>query len=395
MRVLLFTDSEAFAGTERHMLDLACGLTTLGVEASVACPVPSALSERLPVCGVGVEPIQKRGVVDPAAVTKLFRLLRSASIDVVHSHNGRTALSAAIAVWLAGRGACVATQHFLRPNRVSRKGAGALTSRLTHSWTSRITARYLCISDAVCSEMLARGEAPPEKISVVPNGIADPRKGSLRSIAEIRREIGIEADTPLIVCAARLETEKSLATLISAMKHVRESYPNAHCVIAGEGTLEAELEKQIREMGLGDHVHLLGFRSDVISLINAADIFVLPSLAEPFGLVILEAMALGKAVVATDAGGPKEIVVEGRTGHLVPALSSEALGAAICGLIGDSERRMRFGAEGRNRYEENFTSIRMAERTLEVYRKALTPASAGRRVAIDDVRQDATLADVR
>src|SRR4051812_4058273 len=114
-KVLLFTDADVFAGTERHMLDLAQGLRDEGVKVTIACPKPAILADYAVAHGFPVLTIQKGGLIDWPAIRILRRLLKSGHIDVVHAHNGRTALSAALAVHLARQGRCVQTQHFLEP----------------------------------------------------------------------------------------------------------------------------------------------------------------------------------------------------------------------------------------------------------------------------------------
>jgi len=377
MRVALLTDASVFAGTERHMLDLARGLQNAGATVRIGCPVPSALQEKAPLQGVEIVPIQKGGLIDQAAIRKLCELLKAGEIDVIHSHNGRMALSAAVAVRLAGRGACVATQHFLKPNRLSRHGVTAVLSRLAHRWVSGQTAHCIAISEAARADMLARKDAPARKITVIPNGIFDPRETSLAAPDAVRRKLGIDPDAPLIVCAARLEPEKDVSSLIAAMGKVRVAHPAVRCVVAGEGSREESLREQIRATGLKETVELLGFRTDALALIAAGDVFVLPSLAEPFGLVILEAMALGRPVVATRAGGPREIVIDGRTGLLTPPQDPEALAGAICGLLAQPDYRQELALAGRQRFLEQFTAQRMAAQTLEVYRLALSRVRHG------------------
>jgi glycosyltransferase involved in cell wall biosynthesis len=171
--------------------------------------------------------------------------------------------------------------------------------------------------------------------------------------------------------AARLEPEKDVASLLEAMQSVQAAHPQAVCVVAGDGSQKAALQQRIEEAGLQNAVRLLGFRSDVLGLINAADIFVLPSPAEPFGLVLLEAMALGKPVIATQAGGPLEIVVPDETGVLVPPRDANALGTALCRLLEDTTAREEMGRKGRARFEATFNARRMACETIEVYRRAL------------------------
>lgn len=371
-RVILLTDADVFAGTERHMLDLARGLRAAGAAVTLACPSPSALEDAAGKEGLPFLAIQKRGLVDRAAVRTLVGLLRSGDADVVHTHNGRTALSAALAVRRAGLGRCVMTQHFLHPNHATQRGPKALLSGLAHGWVTRQMSGVIAISEAVRAAMLARREVPGGKITVIPNGIAAPDAGLPEAGGEIRRSLGIAPDAPLLVCAARLEAEKDLASLVAAMSAVRDALPAARCLIAGDGSLRPALEQQVQRLGLTDAVHLLGFRSDALALIAAADLFVLPSLAEPFGLALLEAMALGKPVVATRAGGPLEIVEDGETGLLVPPSSPDDLATGIARLLSDPATARRLGENGRARFADRFTSDRMARATLAVYQKAVS-----------------------
>jgi glycosyltransferase involved in cell wall biosynthesis len=371
LRVALFTDSDVFAGTERHMIDLALGLRAAGVEVCLACPIPSALAERAAGAGLPVVKIQKRGLLDYAAIRTLAALLKSGTIDLVHSHNGRTALLSAVAVTLAGRGRAVATQHFLEPGHLVRSGVKAFASRVMHRWVNRQTSGFIAISEAAKAGMLDRGQAPAEHISVVPNGMPPADPARLAPSAQIRAELGIAPGAALIVAVARLEREKSLGTLIAAMKSVAAADPSAVCVIVGDGSRRAALLSQIAGGGLGDAVKLIGFRADALALMNAADIFVLPSLNEAFGLVLIEAMSVGKPVVATRSGGPLEIVVDGGTGLLVAPGAADEMGRAILSLVRDAAWRRRMGEAGRVRFLEKFTVERMTRATIEAYGKAL------------------------
>jgi len=373
VKIALFTDSAVFAGTERHMLDLALGLRGEGVDVRLACPVPSALAERAAHDGLPVVKIQKRGLLDSAAIRIVAGMLKTGAIDLVHAHNGRTALLAAVAVKLAGRGCAVATQHFLEPAHVSRSGVKALLSRAAHRWMNRRTRRFIAISEAARTAMLARAQAPTEKISVVPNGMALPDPATLPRPETIRAELGIEPAAKLLVCVARLEREKSLETLISAMKAVTAADPSVVCVIAGEGSQRQALTAQIAGNKLEGNVRLIGFRPDASALMNAADLFVLPSAVESFGLVLLEAMSVGKAVIAIRAGGPVEIVMHGETGVFVAPGGADEMARAILSLIRDAELRRRMGEAGHARFLEKFTVERMTRATMSAYQKALDP----------------------
>jgi glycosyltransferase involved in cell wall biosynthesis len=371
LRVALFTDSDVFAGTERYMLDLGCALSDLGVEAMIACPTPSLLAERASAEGLTVIPVQKVGLVNRPAVKTLVEMFQSGRLDIVHANNGRTMLASALAVRKARTGRFVATQHFLDPEHVGHTGPKAAIFHAAHRWVSRHMAHCIAISEAVRDGVLRRGEASEQKVTTILNGIRplDPHK--LSSPQQIRAELGIDCETPLIVCAARLEREKDVRSLIAAMTEVKAAFPNVRCVIAGQGAQQEMLTAQIAEARLQGTVQLLGFRTDAQALMQAGDVFVLPSLAEPFGLVILEAMSLGRPVIATDVGGPREIVEPGVTGLLVPPSDPPALAAAIRKLFVDRQATQMMGRRGQERFETRFTADRMAQDMLALYRRIL------------------------
>jgi glycosyltransferase involved in cell wall biosynthesis len=371
LRVALFTDADVFAGTERHMLDLARGLRAAGMLPSLVSPRVSVLADRAAVDGIPHIAVEKGGFIDRPAIRVMRGKLRSGEIDVIHAHNGRTALIAALAVKLERRGTYVLTQHFLIPSRATRTGIKGFVSNALHRWISRGAGHIIAISDASRRGIEERGESATGNVTTVPNGISAPDLAKLTPPAEVRAALGIAPGRPLIVCAARLEKEKDVASLIAAMPSVVAAVPNAVCVVAGDGSERAERAAQIQTLGLNCSVMLAGFREDAMSIIHAADLFVLPSLAEPFGLVLIEAMSLGKPIISTDAGGPREIVENGRTGILVPPATPDALGGAIERLLLDEKLRLSMGTNGRKRFEEHYTLPRMTAGIIETYRKAL------------------------
>jgi glycosyltransferase involved in cell wall biosynthesis len=228
------------------------------------------------------------------------------------------------------------------------------------------TTKIIAISEAVKEAMVDRHDASADQIQVIPNGITAPSV-TPEQVETVRQELQLTETSKLIVCAARLELEKDIPSLISAMQMVHEKYPQTVCVIAGSGALKDDLTQQINDLGLSKIIHLLGFRTDVHALIAAADIFVLPSLAEPFGLVILEAMALGKPVMATDAGGPKEIVKNNETGFLVTPKSPDDLANAMLKLLSDPKISTAMGDAGKKRFHDIYTVQRMARDVLHMY----------------------------
>lgn len=366
-RVALVLDTRAWAGTEAYVRDLGLGLQDLGVSVRVACPPGSPLWKRARAGGLRTVAVARRGVGDPGTTLSLARALRRGSIDIIHAHNGRTGLAAVMAVRLAGRGKVVATQHFLEPAHAARTGLKARLSNAVHGWVGRGVAHTIAISRAARDAALARGDVSAGEISVVLNGAASPVPDGHTSREQKRAAWNAGPEAFLIACVARLEAEKSIETLLEALALLRQSVPGARCVVAGEGSQRAALEALAARLGLGDALEMPGFIASVADLMAASDVCVLPSEAEPFGLAVVEAMALARPVVATRAGGPVEIVRQGETGLLVPPRSPREMAQALQQLSLDPERAEAMGRRGREVYEQQFTVGRMAREVREVY----------------------------
>jgi glycosyltransferase involved in cell wall biosynthesis len=280
-------------------------------------------------------------------------------------------LAGAIALRGLPQSALVATQHFLEPAHARRRGIKALPGHLAHRWVASRCGRIVAISRAVRDGMIQRGEADERKITVIHNGLDDCAAGPIAPAVAVRAGFGISAAAKLVVCAARLEWEKDVASLIEAMAILGKTQPDVQCIVAGRGSQQAELERRIGELGLMKNVRLAGFIADVPSLMAAADVVVLPSLAEPFGLVIVEAMSLSKPVVATRAGGPPEIIEDKVSGLLVAPRSPAELAGAIGYLTRDAAVADNMGQEARARFEGHFTAARMAADIAGVYEQVL------------------------
>jgi len=386
-RVLLLLDTRAWAGTESHVLTLGRALNALNagqsarvIEVSLAVPPNSPLWKRAADSGLPLVPIARRGEWDQATLAVLVRRLKRGATDVIHVHNGRTALWGALAVRLARRGACVATHHFIEPAHAGRSGPKALISNAVHSWIERHIVGHIAISRAVADAVEERGVLQESQITIVPNGIdlapdangtsAHTNGSAVYTSAEAANELPPELRGE-VVCVARLEKEKDVPTLVRAMARL-----NAHrsapvrCVVAGEGQERAAIEEVIaRETGC--NVVLVGFTRHTAQMLRAARVATLPSVAEPFGLALLEAMAQRKPVVAVNQGGPAEIVIEGETGLLVPPSDPDALARALGALLDDPADADAMGEAGYQRLHALYGSHRMASQTLSVYRAAL------------------------
>jgi glycosyltransferase involved in cell wall biosynthesis len=185
----------------------------------------------------------------------------------------------------------------------------------------------------------------------------------------LHAELWLPHDAPIVGNVAALVAHKGQRHLVDAAAIVVKQVPDARFVIAGEGELRAALERQIKEKHLEKHVFLAGFRPDILSVHKAFDIFAMSSVTEGLGTSLLDAMACARPIVATTAGGMPEVVADGETGILVPPRDAEAQAAAIVRLLKDQPLRAAMGAAGERRVRERFSSERMVQDTLELYKR--------------------------
>ena len=368
MKILLLNDTQNWAGTESHILDLASALRANGTDAAIAAPPRSPLAAR--AHAIPIVPLHISKLIDRRAIQNLVRLLKSGRADVLHAHNGRTQLHGALAVAMARRGALVWTQHFISPHHAQIGERKAELMKRVHRMVNARTHGFIAISLAVKAAMIERGEAPAERIVVVPNGIRDPRAAKLENAVTVRARYGVAPDAPLAVALCRLETEKDVATLLRAWARVASDLPAARLIIAGRGSQKDELQRQIEALNLGNSTQLIGFVEDALSLLNAADVLAHLAPAEPFGLVFLEAMGLGKPVVACQGGAAPEII-NADCGVLIVGGDDAATATALRELLSDQTRALALGQSGRARFEAHFTRERMALDTIAVYGEAL------------------------
>jgi glycosyltransferase involved in cell wall biosynthesis len=214
------------------------------------------------------------------------------------------------------------------------------------------------------------------RVRVIPNGFHPARFDPSPEGAPFRASIGMARTTPLVVFAGRLASNKGLHHLVPAFAALREGHPDARLVLAGEDQDQrARLEALARKAGVADRVHFTGHLDEATyrSALAAADVFVLPSEWEAFGIVLVEAMACGVPCVATRVGGAPDVVQDGVTGRVVPYGDEAALAQAIGGLLDDRPLAARMGEAGRARAFKEYSWDAVVERTLDLYRELGAP----------------------
>ena len=291
-------------------------------------------------------------------IAELEALIKSGRFDVVYTNSSK----AHILGGLAGRRARKPVIWHFRDYHASR------LQRMFFAKMAQFTAGTVICNSAFTAKQFVKHDGR----RIVLNGLPAEEVKASRPAAEVRAELGIGVDDIVAGTAGRLESWKGLHIFIRAAALVAVKQPLARFVIAGapiygDEAYRDELEELVRKEGIADRVIFTGFRRDIYDVINAFDVYVHPSVrAEPFGRGIVEAMLLGKPVLASALGGPLEIVVGGATGLFFLPGDTPGLAHMMSALMGDPERRERFGAAGRRRAETNFSAERVAAEIMDI-----------------------------
>jgi glycosyltransferase involved in cell wall biosynthesis len=303
--------------------------------------------------------------LSPQLLLAILRQMRRRKYDLLHSHDVKTDVLGLLAGRLAGV-PVVATAHGY-PSTFRRSGVYRRLDLLA----LRLCRHIICVSEGFQQELLAAG-LEPRRLSVIRNGIAvaDMVQKASAGRQTLRHDLGLEPDDVIVMAMGRLSPEKGHIYLLQAARLLVQQGVKVRVVIVGEGPLKEELAGEAKRLGIEKHVFLLGFRADIPALIAQCDLSVLPSLSEPLGNVILEAMALGKPVIGTTAGGIAEMIVNAETGLLVPPADAEALEAAVRQLLDNPQQARSLGERGRERVLSEFTVERMADRLAAVFTAA-------------------------
>jgi glycosyltransferase involved in cell wall biosynthesis len=356
-RVLHVITPSRMAGAETFLVRLVRRTRDGGVVHRCASS-RSAANAEMRVAGIDFDTLLISGKANLLAIPRLAQAVRRHNIDVLHSHLSTASWWCG---WLEKLGGPPSIGH-----------VHGFTSAL---WHRRQTHLIAC-SAAVKKDLLSKGFAA-ERITVMHYPVDPEDIRPTRSPVDLRTELGASPDTPVVGTFAHLSLKKGYRELVRAAEIVLRQMPKAQFWCSGEGALRGELEATARALGIADRFKLLGFRRDVPDLMRAVDVMCLPSHREPFGLVYVEAALAEKAVIACDAGGAPEIIIDGESGLLVPPpvdgepTNAPALAEAILRILENRDRAAAMGRRGRELALERFTWPRYLEQLNALYEHIL------------------------
>ena len=371
VQILHVAGSAGWAGGEVYLLNLAKRLDRQRFDLAVVVPEQGPLIERLTGHGVRVHlvPLAER-LLNPAALLALVRLFRQERPSIVQSHGARSNVYTKLAGSVAGVPIILTTVHnslFDYEVGLLRRWLYVLAERVT----SPLADRILAVSLAISRDLVHRYRIKTAKVVTIQNGIDADAFRPRRPPSAVRTELGLNGQARLLGIAARMTLQKGHHDLLHALRLLIPRFPHLRCLLIGDGPLKPVLEKEAAALGVGTHCLFTGVRPDVGDLLDLVEVVVLPSRSEGLPFALLEAMALGKPVVATDVGGSPEVVEHGLTGLLVPPQAPNALADAIAFLLDRPDAAARMGERGRARVGERFTLDRMIRSLENVYASLL------------------------
>jgi glycosyltransferase involved in cell wall biosynthesis len=380
LRVVTMVDCLMTSGAEILATQIAMELDSARFE-SIICSTRASAPNHVraaEAAGVRVLALNRRSKLELWRWRPFVQLLRRERVDILHSHKHGSNVWAASLGTLAGVPLIVAHEH-----NWSYLG-GSLSRGFRRTLDRHLVARFadvvLGTSAQHWRQMIEVRGVDPGKARYVSNGIPRLRPGNG---AAVRRELGISDESPVIGTACTLRAEKALEVLVEAAAILVEDVPGLKVIIAGDGPERSRIEELIERLDLARTVLLIGHRSReaLPDVLDALDVAISSSDSEAAPLSIMEFMAAGKPVVATQVGGVPALIDDGVEGLLVPPRAPAKLAAAVAELLSDTDRRATLGGQARERQRREFDLELMVHRVEDLYESLYWTSPRGRREA--------------
>lgn len=347
-------------GVERKIVDLLPRLQKW-FDVRVCCiREKGELARELEKVGIPVDLCYFTGRLSPTSLMRMARYLKSVKAAIVHTHMYRSNVSGIVAAKLAGVPVTIASVHTLNEWDSWRQ-------RKMDAFTARFRDATVAVSEEVLRYYVEATGVNPERCHVIYNGVdVDEFSSPSRSASQIRADLGIGEKNRVVGKIARLHPVKDHETFLKAAAEVLREVPDTVFLVVGKGPLLGELRRLADRLGIAGRVVFTGNRSDIPDILSILDVSVICSKKEGFNNVVLESMAAGVPMVATNVGGNREVVVDGETGFLVPPGDSAGVAQAVVRILQSDSLASRMSAAARER-ARLFDINEMAEKVADLY----------------------------
>ena len=381
--VAQFSVARVRGGAEEVLLTLLKRLDRELFDVSLICPPELVALLRNDLPGdVDVLEAYFEHATQLLAASKIASYLRRRRIDILSSHQFCASMLASPLAKIAGVPVTIETPHIRELWRTTWPKSSFAIDRLA----GRFVDFYIAVSESNAQFLLEKKQLPKEKIRVIQNGTDLSRfSPSHTAPRDMRKSLGFDESDPVIVLTGRLEAQKGHAVLLEALPAVRQKFLNLRVVFVGDGSLRNKLEQQVRSLGLQECVRFAGIQSNIADWLALANFCLLPSFYEGLPLVAIETLAAGRTMIASAVDGTPEVIVDRKTGLLVPPGDPSALSKAIVQLLSEPALCRELAAAGRAWVMERFDLNRQILETQDLYlegyekkklRSAAAPKSA-------------------
>jgi len=364
LKIMHLLQGLEIGGLEKMVVSLINGLDRQRYDLSLCCFDGLGALTRLLPKEVKIFLVKRRQGLDYRYPFRLARLLRKEDIQILHLHNSTALFYGTIAAKIAGIPRIIYTEH-------ARDTFPNIKVRIVERILSHFLDRVIVVASYLKDNLIKYQGFSPSKILVIPNGIDERGFENLPPREEIKKGLGLLPGQRVVGIIARLDPIKNHLCLLRAMQMIFKLFPDVMLIIAGDGPMKEELYSMMEDHGLKERVLFLGFRDDVAQLLEAMDIFVLCSKSEGLPITLIEAMASGKAIVASRVGGIPEVIKDGVNGILISPDNPTELAEALVGLINDPTKRVRLGTKAKETFYDRFTLQSMLRSYEEVYTDTL------------------------
>jgi len=370
INILFVTASpgHVFGGGKQAFFNLISRLDRRRFNPLVATAPTGRYAEMLRAAGVRLIPLAMNNRFDLRIPYRLARIVREHAVTIIHSHGGGRA---DFFIHLTSKLVNVPVKITTVANLVERwfdvNPIQLYVYKKIQSKTEKTFDHFICVSDYLADHLIRQHGLDRTKINTIYNGVDLDYFEGTPDYPKIKNEFLQKGERILIGAVGRLVAEKGLKYLLTSMPKVLKRFSEARLLLVGDGALRTDLERIAIDLDLTGKVTFVGFRSDIKEILSSLDILVLPSLLEGFPMIILEAMAMAKPIVASDIPGIREQIIDGKNGILVPIKDPNAMAAAIINILADRKVAENIGLAARKTVDEKFSIERMVAETESLY----------------------------
>lgn len=373
-KILFVIDNLEFGGGERGFLQIINGLDKKRFNVYVASKPDGEFGEKIRKIGKPLFPVTMTSKYNALAVAELVRLINKEKFHLIHTQGARADFFARVAVKFSHRPYLVSTIQMPVDGfnvAIHRR----ILYRFFDRFLERYVDRFIVVSKNLKNFLIKTRQIPSKKIVKIYNGIEiDSFKPNLQAkdYKQLKKSFNINEETFTVGAIGRLCWQKGFEYFLRSIPKIIRNNNKVNFLLIGAGPLEKPLENLAKRLEIDKRVVFTGFRDDIRSILAMIDVLVVPSIREGFPMIILEAMAMAKPIIASNLPGISEQLINGTTGCLVHPKDPEAISNAIMDLIADREKGIRLGARARQHVIENFSNEKMVNKVEQVYQELLS-----------------------